>query len=265
MKELISKDNPIVKEIARLKQKKYRDQSGMYVLEGRNLVEEVLNSGQKPVYLVAEKERLEQHQDLIAGNPDLSWYIADARIMRHLSDTESPQGLLAIIPKPEYKLEEVARAGGLLVVLDQLSDPGNVGTIIRTCWAFAVDALLLTPGSVDPFNQKVVRSSMGGILKVPIVEDVTPAQLERLKSRGYRLLAAARAQAVPVYETDLNGSVAVVVGSEARGLSPQVADLCDATVTIPCQPGVDSLNAAVACGIILGHTWRCRFNRDSFV
>ncbi len=265
MKELISKDNPIVKEIARLKQKKYRDLAGMYVLEGRNLVEEVLKSGQHPVYLVAERQRLDQYQEIIAAHPNLPWHVADARIMRQLSDTESPQGMLAVMAKPVYKLEQVARPGGLLVVLDQLSDPGNVGTIIRTCWAFAVDGLLLTRGSVDPFNPKVVRSSMGGILKVPVIEDVTTTQLQQLTGLGYHLLATASAQAMPIYAADFNGSVAVVIGSEARGLSPQVAAICDSTVTIPCALGVDSLNAAVACGIILGHSWRCRFHRDSFV
>jgi TrmH family RNA methyltransferase len=265
MKELISKDNPIVKEIARLKQKKYRDLAGMYVLEGRNLVGEVLNSGQPPVYLLIQQERLEQYQDLIARNTDLPWYATDARVMKQLSDTESPQGILAVMPKPVYNLEKLAKPGGLLVVLDQVSDPGNMGTIIRTCWAFGVDAVLLTKGSADPFNPKVVRSSMGGILKVPVLEDVTPDKLEELKVKGYRLMATGADKAVPVYEADLNGSVAVVIGSEARGLSPRVAARCDATVTIPCQPEVDSLNAAVACGIILGHSWHCRFYRDSFV
>lgn len=237
----------------------------MYILEGRNLVEEVLNSGQKPVYLVAEKQRLEHYQDLIAGHSELPWYETDARIMKHLSNTESPQGMVAVMHKPVYNLQQVARPGGMLLVLDQISDPGNLGTIIRTCWAFAADALLLTPGSVDPFNPKVVRSSMGGMLNVPIVEDVTPLQLEDLKSRGFRMMATSTGQAVSVYEADLNGSLAVAIGSEARGLSPQLSALCDATMTIPCQPGVDSLNAAVACGIILGYSWQGRFHRDSFV
>ncbi|MGI6469208.1 MAG: TrmH family RNA methyltransferase [Syntrophomonadaceae bacterium] len=259
MKEISSKENPIIKEIARLKHKKYRDQAGMYILEGPHLVEEALHSRQEPVYLLVHRKRLEQYRDIIDGYPDQSWYIVDERIMKQLSDTESPQGMLGVMAKPAYRLEQVARPGGLLVVLDQLSDPGNVGTIIRTAWAFAVDAVLLTTGCVDPFNPKVVRGAMGGTLHVPVIDGITMAQLNGLKSRGYRFYGTAAKGARSVYEVDFKGSLAVVIGSEARGLSPEVAGLCDEMVKIPCKDGVDSLNAAVACGIILSKSWSDRY------
>ena len=259
MKEISSKENPIVKEITRLKHKKYRDQAGMYILEGPHLVEEALHSRHEPVYLLVDKKRFKQYQDLIDNHPDLSWYIVDERIMKQLSDTESPQGMAAVMTKPAYRLQQVAKPGGLVVILDQLSDPGNVGTIIRTAWAFAVDAVLMTIGCVDPFNPKVVRSTMGGTLHVPVIEGITISQLKELKSLGYRFYGTAAQGAISVYEAEFKGSLAVVIGSEARGLSLEVAGLCDAMVKIPCQGGVDSLNAAVACGIILSKSWSSRY------
>ncbi|HCF50821.1 MAG TPA: hypothetical protein DER60_11100 [Syntrophomonas sp.] len=265
MKEINSKENPLIKEISRLKHKKYRDQTGRYILEGLHLVEEALSSGQQPVCLLVAKKRREQYQAFAAQYPNLSWYAVDEGIMKLICDTENPQGIAAVMTKPAYSLDQAAKPGGLVVVLDQLSDPGNVGTIIRTCWAFAVDAVLMTAGCVDPFNQKVVRSAMGGTLYVPLLEGIQISQLRELKARGYRLCGAAARGAVSVYEADFKGSLAVVIGSEARGLSPEVASLCDEMVAIPCRAGVDSLNAAVACGIILSKSWNSRFYREPFV
>jgi TrmH family RNA methyltransferase len=259
LKIITSKDNPLVKAITRLKQKKYRNETGMYMLDGLHLVKEALHSGQQPVYLLVDQERQEQYRTFIAEHAALPWYVLESRIMKQISSTESPQGMVAVMPKPQYTLEEVVKPGGLLLILDQLSDPGNVGTIIRTAWGFAVDAILMTVGAVDPFNPKVVRSAMGGSLHVPVVEGVTVQQLQDLKAGGYRLYGTAASGAISVYEADYRGALAIVIGSEARGLSPAVFACCDVMVAIPGRAGVDSLNAAVACGIILCQSWQCRF------
>lgn len=228
-------------------------------MDGPHLVKEAISSGHKPAYLLMDEGRLPQYRDLMADNNGLSWYVLDSRLMRHISTAENPQGVIAVMPIPRYALTEVIKPEGLVVILDKLGDPGNVGTIIRTAWAFAVDALLMTVGSVDPFNPKAVQGAMGGTLHVPVVEDVTVQQLQEMKDLGYRFYGTSPSGPVSVYTADYGGSLAVVIGSEAHGLGPEMASFCDLMVRIPGKAGVDSLNAAVACGIILSHSWQCRF------
>ena len=258
-KIITSRDNPLVKSIGRLKQKKYRQESGRYIMDGLHLVEEALTSGQRPHYLLVEQERLGQYRALMDRHKDLPWYVVGARLMKQLSTVESPQGIMAVMPIPQYSFQKVLETGTLLLILDRLKDPGNLGTIIRTAWAFAVGAVLMMPGAVDPFNPKVVQGAMGGILHVPIVEGITLEQLQGLKASGYRLYGTAPAAPLSVYEADYRGRLGIVIGSEAQGLSPSVLACCDKNLAIPSRAGVDSLNAAVACGIILSQSWQGRF------
>ena len=147
-----------------------------------------------------------------------------------------------------------------MIYLDDLADPGNMSTILHTAWAFGVSAVMLGPGCVDPFNPKVVRSSMGAVFAVPIVLDVSPETLAQSKKSGYRLLASSLNTDLNISEVDFSGAVIIIIGSEARGISSKVLKFCDSSFKIPIFTAVDSLNAAVACGIIIWEAGKQRGN-----
>lgn len=265
MKTITSRDNTLIKETCKLGQHKFRSQTGRYLVEGRNLVEEALRAGQPVESILVDVERADQFDDIIAQHAELEWLAITPALMKDVCHTRQPQGIAAVLRQLSRQVEDVMLPGGLLVILDRLSDPGNVGTIIRTAWGFGADGILLTPGCVDVHNPKVVRSTMGGMFTVPVLENVSYQQIKALKQYGYQMLGASGAAARTVYDAEFSGPVAVVIGSEANGIGEELLSLCDHLVRIPMRPGVDSLNAAVAAGIILNQAFRTRNSGPLFV
>jgi TrmH family RNA methyltransferase len=254
MKEISSPDNQVIKLARSLHHKKYRDQENLFLAEGRRLVEEALAI---PGLVQALFIR-EEHAGAWGDWPDLDCYIVSDKLLKHISTTESQQGMAAIIRKTAWDLATLASAGGFFVLLDRISDPGNLGSIIRSCWALGVDALLLTPGCVDPYSPKVVRSTMGGLFHLPLIEAVTEKDLDLLQSQGYEFIATGLDNATDYYDIDMRGRKVLVLGSEATGISPDIKNKCSITSRIPIKPDVDSLNVAAACAIITSEAWRQR-------
>lgn len=265
MKTIISRDNALIKDIHKLSQHRYRIQKGLYLIEGRSLVEEALRAAQTVDRILVDVELVHQYDELISRYTQVEWMGITPALMKHICHTQHPQGIAAILKQPVYHWADAARPGGFLVILDHLGDPGNVGTIIRTSWAFGVDGILLTEGCVDAYNPKVVRSTMGGVFYVPILENVSIRQIQTLQDSGYRLLGTLGAAPQTVYDADFTGSIAIVIGSEAHGISGEILALCDQFLKIPMQIGVDSLNAAVAGGIILNQAFKIRNSGSRFV
>jgi TrmH family RNA methyltransferase len=169
-----------------------------------------------------------------------------AEVMAHISDTETPQGLIAVMPMPDLPIPSTI---SLALILDGVADPGNLGTILRTSAAAGVDVVILAPHCVDPYNPKVLRSAMGAHFRVPIARKFWPDI-----SLEYGSL--------PTYLADTNGKMiyhavdwtrptAVIIGGEARGADPRMRQLAGATISIPMSNSTDSLNAAVAAGVLL--------------
>ncbi|MBP1761733.1 MAG: putative methyltransferase YsgA [Firmicutes bacterium] len=254
MKEISSPENQVIKLARSLHHKKYRDEEKLFLAEGRRLVEEALAiPGLVEVLFIRE----EQAGDL-GDRQDLDCYIVNDRLLKHISTTESQQGMAAIIRKPAWDLATLASTEGFFVLLDRISDPGNLGSIIRSCWALGVDVLLLTPGCVDPYSPKVVRSTMGGLFHLPLIVAVTEQELDDLQTQGYELIATGLENATDYYDIDMRGKKILVLGSEATGISPNIKNRCGKTSRIPISPGVDSLNVAAACAIITAEAWRQR-------
>lgn len=199
MKEISSPENQIIKLARSLHHKKYRDQENLFLAEGRRLVEEALAI---PGLVETLFIREEQASDL-GDRQDLDCYIVNDRLLKHISTTESQQGMAAIIRKPDWNLATFASTGGFFVLLDRISDPGNLGSIIRSCWALSVNALLLTPGCVDPYSPKVVRSTMGGLFHLPLIEAVTEQDLDALQMQGFEFLATGLDSAIDYYDIDM--------------------------------------------------------------
>lgn len=252
MERITSRQNPLITRLRRLgAEKKARRAQGVFLCEGVKLVGEALRWGPPPELLVVA-EGTAPPAELPAGVRVVE--VPEA-LLRAVSTVETPQGMLAVCRTPDTAPPEALPEGRLLV-LDGVQDPGNVGTILRTLDAFDADGLLLTGGCADPYGWKAVRSSMGAVFRRPIYSG-TPEELAALLHRsGLPLYGAAlREDTVDARQADYTRCV-LAIGSEGRGLSREVLDLCDQTIRIPMSDRCESLNAAIAAAVLLWESWR---------
>jgi RNA methyltransferase, TrmH family len=250
-----------IKYFRSLSQKKIRQAERKFVLEGWRALKEVLNSSSK-IETVAVLARYLEDPDYEPILSKLSERGASIKEMsemelKQVADTVHAQGVLAVVHQKSQSFES-SRVGNatMIVAADAVSDPGNLGTIVRSSDWFAADMILLGRGTVDLYNEKVVRSTVGSIFHIPIVEDVDlPSALAQLKERGFTIVSFS-GDGKQVY-TGLQSfrQVVFVFGSEAHGISQEVRTVSDAIVRIPKYGRAESLNVGVACGIVLSH-WR---------
>ena len=276
-KIILSVQNPIIKEIALLKQKKYRDKHNVYCLEGIRLIEGCLKSKHniKTVIYTKEVLRKTRLQDalcifekrFLSNNPNSSNYFdffdidkipfleVSQEVYNKISDTEEPPGVMLIVEKFEYTLDDIfspKKPDHFIAVLDNIQDPGNVGTIIRTADAAGCSAVILLKGTVDLFNPKTVRSSMGSLFHLPIIQGVEPEVLiKALKENHIPLYATALDSKNSYNDTKFTKPLAIAFGNEANGLSNDILKNTDKNVCIPIHGQAESLNVSVAAGIIL--------------
>lgn len=226
-----------------------RRRAARFLAEGPNLVEAALRRG-----LVSEVFATEAALDRFAALlADAPVQVVTERAAKALSDTVTPVGLVAVCRMPEVSLGEVlAGAPRLVAVAVETSEPGNAGTLIRLADAMGADAMILAGNSVDPFNGKCLRSSAGSIFGLPVVQapDVD-ALMAALRAAGLQVLATTLDGETPLPEVDLTAPTAWLFGSEAHGLSPEIAAAADARVTIPMRGSAESLNVAAAAAICL--------------
>ncbi len=251
MKEIKSRDNQKIRDAARLKEPKYRHREQMFLIEGRNMFCEAIKGEQELHRIFVEREEAEQYLDEFRKTRDVEWIKIDHTLMKYICDTQTPQGIVAVARIPPGNLHTTVQKSGFLLFLDRIADPGNMGTILRTAWAFGVQGVILNNGCVDPFNPKVVRASMGAIFHVPVFNEISVEELVRIKAEGYRILASSLNTDLSIDRVDFTGRVIIIIGSEARGVSAKILSVCDQSFKIPIITPVDSLNAGVACGIIV--------------
>ncbi len=258
MKKIISRDNQYIKQAISLKNRKYRIREQMFLLEGKTMMVEALQSKHPLVRVLVDEAHREEYQDLYEQFSWLEWLEIESRLFKAIADTETPQGIIAVAPIPTPDFTRLMGQNASLILLDQIADPGNLGTIIRTAWALDIDGVLLSDGCTDPFSPKAVRASMGGILNVPIYTSVGELEIEMLKTAGYQIIGSVLDTSTTIFENDYQKPTVIVIGSEARGISPAIKDCCNNFSRIPINPAVDSLNAAVACAIIIMEVWKQR-------
>ncbi|OGC09282.1 hypothetical protein A2V82_15485 [candidate division KSB1 bacterium RBG_16_48_16] len=248
-----------LKYLVSLKRKKARESESRFFIEGSRLCREAIDSSAHIEEIITSPELLSPADYLVwqgkAESLNLKHVIATAKDFLSLCDTKTPQGIGAVvqkIPAGELKLQETTEE--LLLGLDEISDPGNLGTILRTAVWFGLGTVLLSKGCVDPYNSKVVRSSMGALFHLRLVRDTLwQESLPSLKKAGYRILAAFGYGGVPLQQVGKTGRDFVLFGGEARGISPSAEPYCDVKVTVPPSGRGESLNVAVAAGIILNY------------
>ena len=262
---ITSAENTRIKYFKRLVRRRFRETEGKFIIEGVRFVEEALASAMSVETVIfssklLQNERGKELLDNIA-NSDIPLLEVTEAIMESLADTATPQGVLAVVKTVETDLEVVLKSGQkkLLVLVDGIQDPGNLGTIIRTADAAGVDAVILTKGTVDLYNPKTLRATMGSLFHLPIIiADEAVQVAERLLISGIQLLVGVPQASQPIYTMDLTGSIALVVGSEANGVSEEVKSMASALVNIPMPGSAESLNAAVATAIMLYEAVRQR-------
>lgn len=263
MKELSSVSNLIVKAAAELKQKKYRTEQQAFLVEGIRSVEEAVNCGiVKQLFVLKGTKTASARQAAIiaaATAEGVELYEVTEPVMKKIADTETPQALTAVVARKSAALEELATAGGIVLVLDRIGDPGNLGTMIRTADAAGISGVVLLAGCTDIFAPKAVRSTMGSLLHIPVAEGICEAEfISWARKNGYEIAVTCLENADSLYQIDLQSPIAVVVGSEAEGVSDGLLEAAVKKVFIPMEGQAESLNAAVAAGIVMFECLRQR-------
>jgi len=254
---ITSARNPRIVAARKLDQRKHRREQGRFLVEGLQLLHMALDAGAKPVEVFyceslfggpeapALLERFrESSADLVA---------VSSNVMLALSERDAPQGIIASFALFEAQLHELKLTNGdLVIVLDRLQDPGNMGTLIRTADAVDAAAVVLIEPCVDPFDIKTVRGSMGSLFNLPLIStsDV-PDLFDRLRRDGLRVVGADAKLGEAYGEGVFEGGVALVLGNEARGLSDDVRDYVEAWARLPIVGKAESLNVAVAGGVLM--------------
>jgi TrmH family RNA methyltransferase len=245
---ITSTQNERVKYIRSLVRRRVRQREGRFSVEGTRLVDEVVRAGIRPASVF--------YTEAWAGTPagqrllpvlkqahEGDWLVSEA-VMAACADTQTPQGVLAVVP-----FVDLPPQAGLILVLDRVRDPGNLGTILRSAEAAGVGQVLLAPGSVDVYNPKVVRGAMGAHFRLPVATLKWPAIGQRVAERAVWLADAAGEVA---YEAvDWTQPAALIVGSEVTGAGKEAAALATGQVSIPMAGGAESLNAAMAATVLL--------------
>lgn len=250
MEQITSTKNEYIKLLRSLKQKKGREETGLFLAEGDKCAAEALGNAKVQALLTTQ----EQHPLAIqAEQKGVRAVLVSQAVMEAVSDVKTPQSAIAVVQKQQGKLPEQ----GLFVALEDVADPQNVGTILRTADAVGAAGVLLSGKCADYTSPKAVRAAMGSVFHLPVeVAQDFQGRLSAMKKAGVCLLGGhlQGVQAMPGQRENL----CVIIGNEARGMSPDAAQLCDYLVKIPIYGKAESLNAAVAAGILL---YRCKEGR----
>lgn len=255
---ITSRANEKVKYARSLQRADVRRKEQSFVIEGIRLVEEALVAGLAPKLVLVAPDQLgasARGRRLLERIEQYDWAAASDSVIKAAADTQSPQGVVAVFPLPERAYPH--DLGVLVLVLDGLRDPGNVGTILRTAEAAGVRVVMLTEECVDPYNPKVLRGAMGAHFRLHVLDDQTWRQIEQLL-RGRAIWLATSRDGTPYFEADWTRGSALIIGNEAFGASAGARRLATGQVTIPMAGKAESLNAAVAAGIILFEALRQR-------
>lgn len=238
---IISKTNEYIKHIKSLSQKKYRDEYHEFIIEGIKLVKEALEDNIHIKKIIICKELFDEKIEF-----DNIEYV-DEKIFKYISETETPQGILAVVEQKEN--EELM--GNIIFALENVQDPGNLGTIIRTLDCAGINSLILSSGCADLYNPKVVRSTMGAIFRVNITRHKEFInKLLELKEKGYKIIVTSLQTEKYIYDLNLMEKCIIVIGNESKGVSNDIMQIADIKTKIPMIGKTESLNAGVAASII---------------
>lgn len=248
MKRIESLQNSLVKHWKKLgTTRKERDKFSEFLVEGFHLTEESLKKKELVKGLIVrEGVDIPDNWD-IEGVPH---YSVTAAVAKEISETEHSQGIFAHCAQPEFT-EQEQQSWTRLLLIDAVQDPGNIGTMIRTASAAGIDAVILGKGCADPFNPKTVRSAQGSHFQIPVVKGELADWVQRMHDGEIPVFGTALQNAIPVHEAETQERFALIVGNEGSGVSPELLQLTKQNLMVPLYGGAESLNVAVATGILL--------------
>lgn len=257
---ITSTSNAQIKNISELlKKSKARKEQKAFVIEGRRMFEEVVVRKDVLVKAYISESYMEENYSG-CEEPSFDFEVVADNVFKGVAETVTPQGVLAVVKMPEYTVEDIMSAGKTVLILDNIQDPGNLGTMFRTAEAAGMAGIILSSDSVDAFNPKVIRSTMGGIFRVPFVYvENLPAFLKTLKEKYSMNLIAAHLDGKKDYtKADYSGYTGIMIGNEGNGLSDEVTNEATEKIIIPMAGKTESLNAAVAAALLMYEAARNR-------
>ena len=260
---ITSTKNDQVKAVIELKKKaRARNEQGLFVVEGVRMAAELPKDQVKSIYVSETFAKNPENAAILAEYP--GYELVSDSVFAVMSDTQTPQGVLALVRQFSYGMDELLKSDrpAHLMVLENLQDPGNLGTILRAGEGAGVTGVVMDANTADIYNPKVIRSTMGSVLRMPFVyaEDLHET-LETLKQKKVRLFAA-HLKGKNAYDLeDYTGDTAFLIGNEANGLTDETAAMADTYVRIPMEGRVESLNAAVAASVLMFEAARQRRNQ----
>ena len=252
--KIASLQNNLIKELTSLKQKKFREKYNKFLIEGKKTIDEAINSKTKLNRVIFTQSYFDNNPTIIEDitKIDTQAIIVEDYIMNKISDTLSPQGIIAELDTFSYDISNIFGKQNRFVILENIQDPGNMGTIIRTCDAFGIDGIIVSHESVDVLNPKLVRATMGSIFHIPIVntKDIYE-DIRLLKDKGIRIIASHPRAQKNCFEERMNCNTAIMIGNEGHGLSKESLEIADSLVKIPMKGMAESLNASIASAILI--------------
>ena len=238
MKEISSVNNELIKETAKLKEKKYRDMTNLFLIEGYHLIQMAKKYLQ--IVFVSNKEDY--------GKIDsVTYYYVTEEVINKLSQTKNSQGIIGVCQKMAFS----SVSSNNIIALDNLQDPGNVGTIIRTALAFGIKDIVISDDTVDIYNDKVIRSSQGALFNVNIIVDNILKVCKSLKEQGYKIIGTSLNKAKELSPMTFSNKNIVIFGNEGNGVKEDILNSTDENIFIKINKEIDSLNVGVAASIIM--------------
>ena len=238
---ITSRDNQTIKEIIKLKDKKYRDKS--FIVEGIKQVEEAIKEN-------ASIEKIVLSEDFIGKEKYQEFGLVEVsnKLFNEITDTITPQGILAVVSKKEN--EEIDYSKDFILVLDNIQDPGNLGTIIRTADSCDLGQIVVSKDTVDSYSPKVIRSTMGSSFRINVIEKDLEEAIEEIKAHGFKVIVTSLQTDKSIYDIDYS-KTAIIIGNEANGVRENIFNKSDLKVKIPMLGKTESLNASIAAGIMM--------------
>lgn len=260
---ITSKDNEQIKYLKKLKDKKYRDQENAYIIEGIKLIKEAIQENIKIKLIIVCDDCTQEN----AIDSELKYEIAryeciyvSEKIFLSLTNVVNPQGILAVVEK-DTNTNKIDYNDDLFLVLDDIQDPGNMGTILRTADSINLKQIIVSKGTVDAYNPKVIRSTMGAIFRINIIEsDNLTKTIKEMKKNKIKIAATSLQTDKSIYDVSYE-KTAIVIGNEANGVSNEVLELADEKIKIPMTGKTESLNASVATAVILYEATRQKITK----
>ena len=266
---ITSKENELIKKIKALSQKKFRDEYKLYIVEGPKMVIEALDYAEVSNIVICEEilndEKILKTISTKANKKNIKIEYVPSKLFEWFSETKTPQGVIALVKQNQNKINyKIILKDKTIFALDKIQDPGNLGTIIRTLDSAGIKHLILSKDTADPYNPKVVRSTMGAIFRLNIytLDMELIDALKSLKENGVKVVSTSLDTKKYYYDVDFDENLVLVIGNESQGVSKEVQKMSDYKIKIPMVGKTESLNAAVATSIIAYEKVRRQFTKD---